>query len=89
MASGYLTAPVLYALEENSELANLIQREFSSEGDIEKALKFVRESKAITRSRKLAEDFAKDSYNSIKWLPESPFKQALLDLPDYVLSRLY
>ena len=89
LASGYLTAPVLYALEEKPDLSNLIQREFSSEGDIEQALKLVRESNAIKRSRKLAEEFANDSYESIKWLPESPFRDALFNLPDYVLSRLY
>ena len=34
-------------------------------------------------------DFAKESYESIKWIPESPSKRALLDLPEYVLGRLY
>ncbi len=89
MASGYLTAPALYALEENNRLSILIEREFSSNGDIEEALTIVRNSNAINRTRKLAEQFAKDSYESITWMKDSPYKKALLNLPEYVLGRLY
>jgi all-trans-nonaprenyl-diphosphate synthase len=38
LASGYLTAPALYALEERPGLARLIEREFSQEGDLDLAL---------------------------------------------------
>ena len=89
LASGYLTAPALYALEEDSTLSELIKREFCLKGDLDKALNLVRSSNAINRARKLAEDFAKSSYESIKWLPESPSKDSLMALPEYVLRRLY
>ncbi|WP_320667765.1 solanesyl diphosphate synthase [Prochlorococcus sp. MIT 1307] len=89
LASGYLTAPALYALEENPKLDTLIQREFSEEGDIEEALQLVRNSNAIHRTRKLAENFAKESREALTWLPDSPSRNALVQLPDFVLSRLY
>ncbi len=89
LLNGYLTAPTLFAIEANPRLSELINREFSLEGDIEKALQIVRDSNAITRARSLAENFAKESCESIKWIPESPSKRALLDLPEYVLGRLY
>ena len=89
LASGYLTAPVLYALEENTSLAGLIEREFSREGDLKEALDLVRDSNAIRRSRDLAEEFARDSREAITWLPESASRRALLELPDFVLGRLY
>ena len=89
LASGYLTAPVLFALEENPSLAGLIEREFSREGDLEIALNYVHDSKAIKRSRELAEDFAKESCQAINWLPESASKSALKEIPEFVLSRLY
>ncbi len=89
LASGYLTAPVLYALEEKPSLAELIEREFAREGDLEVALDLVRDSNAIEKSRDLAEDFARDSRNAIKWLPESASKNALMELPEFVLSRLF
>ena len=89
LASGYLTAPALYALDEQPSLAALITREFCRENDLEEALGIVRNSKAIQRSRDLAEKFALESRESIKWLPDSPSSRALMELPDFVLSRLY
>jgi all-trans-nonaprenyl-diphosphate synthase len=89
LASGYLTAPALYALEEKPALVGLIEREFSAEGDLEQALELVRASEAIQRSRALAETFAREARESLEWLPESPCRRALLDLPEFVLSRLY
>ena len=89
LASGLLTAPALYALEEQPVLAGLIEREFSGEGDLEQALDLVRASDAIPRSRALAENFAREARESLQWLPDSPSRRALLELPEFVLSRLY
>merc|ERR1739841_150253 len=89
LASGYLTAPTFYALEEHPSLQPLIDRQFSEPGDLDKALEMVRASKAIERTRELAETFARESREAIAWLPESAAQRALMDLPDFVLSRLY
>jgi all-trans-nonaprenyl-diphosphate synthase len=89
LASGYLTAPALYALEERPALAGLIEREFSQEGDLEQALELVRSCEAIPRSRALAESFAREAADALVWLPTSESSRALRGLPDFVLSRLY
>ncbi|BAU64630.1 solanesyl diphosphate synthase [Stanieria sp. NIES-3757] len=89
LASGNLTAPVLYALEEKPYLETLIEREFSEEGDLEKALTIIRESESIERTRQLATYHAQMALQSITCLTPSPSTQALKDLTDYVLSRLY
>jgi all-trans-nonaprenyl-diphosphate synthase len=89
LASGYLTAPVLYALEERPALAGLIDREFSEEGDLEQALALVRGCEAIPRSRALAEGFAQEAGRQITWMASSEASSALRRLPDFVLSRLY
>jgi all-trans-nonaprenyl-diphosphate synthase len=89
LASGYLTAPALYALDEQPTLAGLIEREFSGDGDLDQALELVRASRAIPRTRELAETFAREAREALAWLPESPSRRALLDLPDFVLGRLY
>jgi all-trans-nonaprenyl-diphosphate synthase len=89
LASGYLTAPALYALEERPSLAGLIDREFSEAGDLVQALDLVRGSSAIQRSRTLAESFANEARDALTWLPPSDSRSALLALPEYVLSRLY
>ncbi|MEB3166634.1 MAG: solanesyl diphosphate synthase, partial [Cyanobacteriota bacterium] len=89
LASGYLTAPVLYALEERPALAGLIEREFSQDGDLDQALELVRGCEAIPRSRALAESFAREASEALAWLPASEPTRALRALPDFVLSRLY
>ena len=89
LASGYLTAPALYAMEEHPALAGLIEREFSESGDLEQALELVRGSEAIGRSRVLAQEFAREAADALSWLPPSECRSALLQLPDFVLSRLY
>jgi all-trans-nonaprenyl-diphosphate synthase len=89
LASGYLTAPVLYALEERPALAGLIEREFCEPNDLEQALSLVRGCDAIPRSRALAEGFAREAHEAITWLPASEPRSALRDLPEFVLSRLY
>ena len=89
LASGYLTVPVLYALEENQNLSVLINREFVEQDDLNNALEIVMNSDAIKRSRQLAENFASLSKDAILWLPESESKRALLAMPEFVLSRLY
>ncbi|TGG87705.1 MAG: solanesyl diphosphate synthase [Aphanocapsa feldmannii 277cV] len=89
LASGYLTAPVLYAMEENPALAGLIERELSECGDLEQALQIVRSGDAIPRSRSLAERFAGEAAEALHWLSPSAERDALLGLPEVVLSRLH
>lgn len=89
LISGNLTAPVLYAMEEKPYLEVLIEREFSQAGDIEQAIALVRESNGIQRSRELAANHAKLAVQHLDCLKPSDATQALIDLADYALSRLY
>ncbi len=89
LVSGNLTAPVLYALEEKPYLEGLIEREFSQDGDLEQALALVQESRGIERARELASQNARMAAQHLSCLKPSESSQALLELTDYVLSRLY
>jgi all-trans-nonaprenyl-diphosphate synthase len=80
---------VLYALQELPALAGLIERELCEPGDLAQALALVRDSEAIPRSRALAEGFAREAGEAVQWLPPSASRNALLALPEFVLSRLY
>ncbi|MGB3758728.1 MAG: solanesyl diphosphate synthase [Rivularia sp. (in: cyanobacteria)] len=88
LKDGHLTAPVIYALEEKPELKTLIIEEFEQAGDLEKALTLVEDSKGIQRSRDLAAYHAKLAVEHISQLPSSSTRQTLIDMADYVLSRL-
>lgn len=89
MKSGNLTAPVLYALEEKPYLETLIEREFAQEGDLDQAIALVQGSQGIERSRELAAHHAQHAVENLADLPASEPRQALIELADYVLSRLY
>lgn len=89
LQSGNLTAPVLYALQENSVLEGLIEREFAHEGDLEQALTLIHESQGIVKSRELAAHHAHLAMEHLHHLPPSEERQTLLDLADYILSRLF
>jgi all-trans-nonaprenyl-diphosphate synthase len=87
--SGNLTAPVLFALEEKPYLEKLIVREFENPGDLEEAIALVLDSRGINRARDLAAQHSKSAVKSLAYLPPSESRQALIDIADYVVSRLY
>ncbi len=89
LKSGNLTAPVLFALEEKPYLEVLIAREFAQEGDLEQALALIHDSQGIQRARELAAHHAKLATDDISILEPSESRQALMNLTEYVLSRLY
>jgi all-trans-nonaprenyl-diphosphate synthase len=89
LKSGNLTAPVLFALEEKPYLEVLIEREFSQAGDLEQALALIHDSRGIQRARELAAHHATLATESIGVLEPSASREALMNLTDYVLSRLY
>jgi all-trans-nonaprenyl-diphosphate synthase len=89
LESGNLTAPVLYALEEKPYLEVLIEREFAQPEDLEQAIALVNESKGIERSRALAAHHAQLAVENLTQLKPSESSKALIDLADYILSRIY
>ncbi len=89
LKSGNLTAPVLFALEEKPTLEMLIDRQFAQDGDLEQAMALIHDSQGIQRARELAADHAKSAVEHILELPVSEPRQALTNMADFVLSRLY
>lgn len=89
LASGNLTAPVLYALEEKPYLETLIEQEFEKAEELEEAIATIKESDGIERSRELAARHARKAVSYLADLPPTKSCQTLIDLADYVLSRLY
>ncbi|MGK7892473.1 MAG: solanesyl diphosphate synthase [Xenococcus sp. (in: cyanobacteria)] len=89
LASGNLTAPVLYAMEEKPYLEVLIEREFSEKNDLEQALTMVKDSQGIFRAKELAKQHAHQARKHLDSLAPSDSSLALSELTDYVLSRLY
>ena len=89
LKSGNLTAPVLYALKEQPYLEILIEREFSESEDLNKALELIENSSGIEKARQLAAKHTKAAAESLNCLNPSNSKDALYELTNYLVSRLY
>ena len=89
LKSGNLTAPVLFAMEEKPYLRVLIERELTEPGDWEEAIALINNSQGIIKARALAESFSTKALQHLEKLPASPSKQALVELTDYIIRRLY
>jgi all-trans-nonaprenyl-diphosphate synthase len=89
LKSGNLTAPVLFALAQKPSLEVLIDREFAQEGDLEQALALIQDSQGIQQARELAAHHAKLAIEHLAVLPPSESHQALINIAEYTLSRLY
>ena len=89
LASGKLTSPVFYALEQQPYLEVLIEREFSEPEDLTQALELIKNSDGIEQARQLAKDLALKAAQSLSCLAASESKDALNELTNYAVSRLY
>ncbi|NEQ46345.1 MAG: solanesyl diphosphate synthase [Leptolyngbya sp. SIOISBB] len=89
LQSGNLTAPVLFALEEQPYLRGLIEREFAEAADFEQALDLIHQSSGIARSRELATQHVEQAIACLEDLPASEPQKALVELGSYVLRRVY
>ncbi|WP_375499525.1 solanesyl diphosphate synthase [uncultured Nostoc sp.] len=89
LKSGNLTAPVLFALAQKPSLEVLIERKFAQEGDLEQALALIQDSQGIQQARELAAHHAKLAIEHLAVLPSSESHQALINIAEFTLSRLY
>ena len=89
LASGNLTIPVLYAMEEKPYLKKLIEREFGKSGDLEEAIAIVKEGSGIKKAKELAKNHTEKAKAHLDCLDICESSKALDELTDYNLSRLY
>ena len=89
LASGNLTAPVLFALKESDELREIIDSEFEEDGSLDRALAIIGEVGGIDASFRLAREEADLALASLECLPDSRYKASLSMMVSYVLDRLY
>ncbi|MEW5317843.1 MAG: hypothetical protein WDW38_009107 [Sanguina aurantia] len=89
LASGNLTAPIIYALRKSPELLEIITSEFREEGSLPRALQLVNESGGIEESKLLARQQADMALACLESLSDSPSKRAMVQIVEYVLERIY
>ncbi|XP_075481609.1 solanesyl diphosphate synthase 1, chloroplastic-like [Primulina tabacum] len=88
LAKGILTAPVIFGLEKEKKLRDMIESEFSEMGSLEEAISFVKNSGGIERAQELAREIADQAVRNLQCLPPSPFKFALERMVNFNLERI-
>ncbi|KAJ6821615.1 putative solanesyl-diphosphate synthase 3, chloroplastic [Iris pallida] len=88
LAKGNLTAPVIFALEKEKALRDIIDSEFSEPGSLESAIDLVHKSGGIDRARELAKEKGDLAIQNLQCLPESEFRSSLEGVVKYNLERI-
>nr|YP_007878252.1 prenyl transferase [Calliarthron tuberculosum]AGA63863.1 prenyl transferase [Calliarthron tuberculosum] len=88
LKNGNLTAPLLFALNECSELHKLIEREFEEDGDIEYAITLIKSTNGIEQAKDLAKEHAQASIQNIKYALDNPAISDLKLLSEYIINRI-
>lgn len=89
LASGNLTAPVIFALRRCPELEAIIQSEFTEDDSLQQALHLVDSAGGLQAARELAEAEADLARQALHCLRDCQAKRSLELMVDYVLDRIY
>jgi geranylgeranyl pyrophosphate synthase len=91
LQAGLATAPVLFALNDNtpdaSSLLEMMQRKFRQEGDVEQTCKIVKQSNGMERTKELAQVHAELAMDAALQLGDSVHRDALVHLAYKVVDR--
>lgn len=88
LAKGNLTAPVIFALETEPKLRDIIESEFSETGSLEEAIELVKRCGGIEKAQELAKEKADLAIQNLQCLPQSTFRIALEDMVMFNLDRI-
>jgi hypothetical protein len=92
LRNGVLTAPVLYALAEGGKDSDRLRKLIEDRLVVEDAgnqegLSIISKSCAIEKTAELAQKYANDACLDISILPDSPYKEGLYALTEFIMSR--
>jgi octaprenyl-diphosphate synthase len=91
LKEGHVTLPVLYALQAEPRAVPTIQavidRKATDEVSGKEILELVRRHRVLDKARGVAEEYSRQAKQTLTPLPDSPLKESLLALADYVIER--
>nr|YP_009774069.1 prenyl transferase [Caulacanthus okamurae]QIZ74686.1 prenyl transferase [Caulacanthus okamurae] len=89
LKNGNLTSPLIFALEENPELYQLVRREFQNNGDIEKAIAIIKETNGLKKAKDLAEEHIQAALHSLTNEYNCQASNTLKLISHYITNRIY
>lgn len=88
LVKGNLTAPVIFSLQKEPKLRDIIESEFCETGSLDEAIHLVKSCGGIEKAQELAKEKADLAVQNLQFLPRSSFKVALEDMVMYNLERI-
>nr|YP_009509295.1 prenyl transferase [Gracilaria vermiculophylla]AXI96945.1 prenyl transferase [Gracilaria vermiculophylla]QXU75150.1 prenyl transferase [Gracilaria vermiculophylla] len=88
LKNGNLTAPLIFALQENSELYKLIAREFQQNQDSDKAIRIIKNSNGIQKAYDLAQEHIQASIQALSKINNILAQKNLTYINHYIINRL-
>ncbi|XP_052208286.1 solanesyl diphosphate synthase 1, chloroplastic isoform X2 [Diospyros lotus] len=88
LAKGNLTAPVIFALQKEPKLRELIESEFCETSSLDEAIQLVKRRGGIESARNLAKERADQAIQNLQCLPQSAIRRALEGMVKYNLERI-
>ena len=92
LADGKATMPLLYVLQQGTPAQKKIIKEALMQGSLEQlpeVLQVIAETKAIEYTQNLAKNEVDKALTALSILPESVYKEALIELAQYAISRTH
>lgn len=90
LIEGKPTLPVIYAMEDaanGAKIREIFERPSVTMDDVSEAIDLIRSTDAVDRCIEKASMFADEAKKNIVGMPDSVYKDSLLDLADYVIRR--
>nr|WOA02450.1 prenyl transferase [Gloiopeltis furcata] len=88
LKNGNLTSPLFFALEESSELQNMMNREFQNKKDIYNVIDIIKETNGLEKAKDLAEEHIQAALNVLNNKYESIAINTLRLIGNYILNRI-
>nr|YP_009500265.1 prenyl transferase [Gracilariopsis heteroclada]AXE43427.1 prenyl transferase [Gracilariopsis heteroclada] len=88
LKNGNLTAPLIFALEEQPKLHYLINREFQKQDDINTAIEMIKDSHGIQKAYDLAQEHIQASLQALKRTNNNQAQESLAYISNYIINRL-
>lgn len=88
LSKGNLTAPVIFALEKEPKLKDIIESEFFEPDSLDEAISLIMRCGGIEKAQQLAKDKADIALKSLECLPRSVYRSALEEMVYFNLERI-
>lgn len=88
LQNGNLTAPILFALEENPKIHELINREFKNKNDLPKAVKLIKKTNGIQKAKDLAQEHIQLAISIIQKIDSDYDIRTLMLVSSYIINRI-